>query len=550
MTKVQAKEILWPTLGCCLLLAFISPPSALAAASEPIAKQGCPSLTTLQLPGIDWKVMSAEVVPAGPLGLGPRGAVDLPEHCKLQAEVDPRTGVGGRHYGIGFELRLPFEWNGKFFFQGGGGMDGLIRPAIGAMPNGESTAKVALARGYAVASTDAGHEGHDGSFGADQQARIDYYYRAIEVVARVSRQVLAIYYGAVPKRSYFLGCSNGGRQGLMAAQRFPLLFDGVVAGDPAFNLTRAGVAELWDDKSFLGIAPKNTEGQPILSRAYSDADLKLVSDSVMAHCDQLDGLKDGSIDNPQACHYDPAVLTCKGEKREDCLREDQVSALALAFGGPKTSAGKPIYSDWPYDAGVGTPGWRIWKLGTSGTAQSNALNMTLGLEATKSIHMDIYHSSLDPNHFDFDTAAEKSKNTSALEDAPYTAMTSFSGRGSKLILFTGMSDPIFSANDLIRYYRQLQADNGGDAATKDWARLYLIPGMTHCGGGPALDDFDPLSSLEAWVENGVAPEQITAQGKAFAGRTRAMCSYPSYPHYKGSGSIDDAASFECRPDAK
>lgn len=542
--------MLRPRIGkivCAMGLALIAASPVMAA--EPPSQQACEALAALQLPGIDWKVSSAVVNPAGPFSVD-QGTVELPQHCKLQAEIDPRTGVGGRHYGIGLELRLPAEWNGKFFFQGGGGMDGLIRPAIGTMPTSDSTAKLALARGYAVASTDAGHEGQDGSFGADQQARIDYYYRAIEVVSQVSRRVIATYYGAAPKRAYFVGCSNGGRQGLIAAQRFPLLFDGVVAGDPAFNLTRAGVAELWDDKSFLRIAPKDAEGRPVLSRAYSDADLTLLSDSIVAKCDALDGLKDGSIDNPQACHYDPAVLTCKAEKRADCLSEDQVAALKAAFGGPKTSDGTPIYSDWPYDAGLGTLGWRFWKLGTSPTAESNALNMTLGLEATRSIHRDAYQPPLNPQTFDFDTAAAKSKNASALEDATYTAMTSFYGHGGKLILFTGMSDPIFSANDLIRYYQTLQADNGGEAAAKNWARLYLIPGMTHCGRGPALADFDPLTALEAWVENGEAPEQIAAKGKSFPGRTRPICSYPAYPHYRGTGSIDDAASFACTADAK
>jgi len=528
---------------------FLCSTNLRASDDAPQTEQSCTALTSLKLPGVDLKVIEAKAVPAGPFSQGHRGrAVDLPAHCLWRAEINPRTGVDGKHYGIGFELRLPVAWNGKFFFQGGGGMDGLVRPAIGVMPNGGSTAPVALARGYAVASTDAGHEGLDGSFGADQQARIDYYYNAIEQVTEVAQRVLPIYYGSVLKRSYFLGCSNGGRQALIAAQRFPLLFDGVVSGDPAFDLTRAAVAEMWDDATYLKLAPKNGNGVPILSRAFSDADLKLLGDSVLAKCDALDGVKDGSIDRPEACHYDPAVLTCKGAKQADCLSAEQVSALKTAFGGPKNSDGSPLYSDWPYDSGLGTMGWRWWKLGTSETGQSNAANMTLGIEATKSIHMDVYHSTLDVNHFDFDHAAEKMKSVSGMEDATYTAMTSFYGHGGKLILFTGMSDPIFSANDLIRYYRKLEANNDGAAATNQWAKLYLIPGMNHCGGGPALDDFDPLTALDNWVEKGdLTP--MTAKGTSFPGRTRAMCAYPEYPHYVGSGSVDDARNFKCERDA-
>ncbi len=537
------------TAGIVIFLA--TSPASTARAEVAPAKLECAALVSLQLPGFELKGLESRHIAAGVANGPARGTqVELPEHCLWRAEINPRTGVDGKHYGIGFELRLPSDWNGKFFFQGGGGMDGVVRPALGSMPNNASTAKVALARGYAVASTDAGHESQDGAFGADQQARLDYYYNAVEKVTELARQVLPRYYGTPLKRTYFLGCSNGGRQALIAAQRFPLLFDGVVSGDPAFNLTRAAIAEIWDDKAFLQVAPNNDQGQPIFSRAFADTDLKLLSDSILAKCDGLDGLKDGSIDNPQACHYDPAVLTCKAGKQQDCLSAPQVTALKKAFSGPQTSDGKPLYSDWPYDSGVSAPGWRSWKLGTSQTERSNALNMMLGPEATKSIHQDTYQPTFDLKSFDFDTAVERSRNAAGYEDATSTAMNSFSAHGGKLLLFTGMSDPIFSGNDLIRFYGKLQADNGGESKAADWAKLYLIPGMTHCGGGPALDDFDPLSALEAWVEQGEMKAPMMAKGKSFPDRVREMCTYPEYPHYNGSGSPDDARNFTCRRDPK
>jgi feruloyl esterase len=505
---------------------------------------------SLQLAGFALQVDSAVATPAGPYRANADAKpIDLPAHCVLKAQIEPRTGVDGKRYSIGFELRLPANWNGKFFFQGGGGLDGVVRPAIGGMPNWGSTAPAALARGYAVASTDAGHEGQDGSFGADQEARIDYYYRAIDQVTRVSKLVIEAYYKAGARYSYFVGCSNGGRQALIAAQRFPLMFDGVVSGDPAFNLTNAAIAELWDDAAYLSIAPKDAAGQPVLSRAFSDADLRLLSESVLAKCDALDGAKDGSIENPLACHYDPAVLLCAGEKKDGCLSGPQVSALQKAFGGPRNSRGDALYSDWPYDSGVAGPDWRQWKLGSSTTAQSDAINMTLGPEATRGIHMNTYQTgAIDPWSFDFNTAQQKMREAGAFENATYTAMTSFRARGGRLILFTGMSDPIFSATDLIRYYERIGADNGGPAATREWARLYLVPGMTHCGGGPALDDFDVLTALENWVEHGQAPETIPARGVSFPGRSRELCPYPAYPRYGGAGSVDDAKSFRCGPE--
>ena len=215
------------------------------------------------------------------------------------------------------------------------------------------------------------------------------------------------------------------------------------------------------------------------------------------------------------------------------------------------SRGEKLYSDWPWDGGIGAPGWRAWKLGNSKTTQSNAINMTLGAGSLKGYFVTPYDPNFDPLQFDFDKDVACVAPTTAINDSDSTQLSTFAGRGAKLMLYHGMSDPVFSANDTIRYYQQLGADmfgkdNGGAEKVRDFARLYLIPGMNHCAGGPALDQFDALSALVDWVEKGKAPESLRATGMAFPGRSRPMCAFPLQPHYKGTGSSEDAANFQCQ----
>jgi feruloyl esterase len=300
-----------------------------------------------------------------------RGGGAVPEHCLVRGAIDKRVGFGGKPFAIGFEMRLPVKWERRFLFQGGGGMDGTVRPALGnasgANPN------PALARGFAVVSTDAGHTGAppmpeaDASFARDQQARIDNAYRSIERVTQVSKLIAMQYYGELWRHAYFDGCSNGGRQALMAAQRYPRDFDGIVSGAPAFRVTHSAIGSAWETQTFLSIAPKDDSGQPILSRAFSDDDLKLVAEGVLKRCDALDGLTDRLVMNTRACHFDPKTLMCAGAKQAACLSRNQVMALEKVMGGPRNSRGDAIYSDWPWDPGMASPGWRALKLGTSPT---------------------------------------------------------------------------------------------------------------------------------------------------------------------------------------
>jgi feruloyl esterase len=547
-----------PVLG----LAAAFGPAMAPALAQPVPPRACAELTALARP--DLRITRAEAVPAGTLPAdnpgraaltgAARARAALPAHCLVEGTTNPRTGAGGQSFGIGFQLRLPEEgaWNGRLLFQGGGGLDGVVGEAVGAIPVAGATAPPALVRGHAVVSTDSGHQGRDNGdarFGLDQQARLDFAYASIGAVSREARALVAARHGRGPDRAYFMGCSNGGRSAMMAAQRFPTEFDGIVAGAPAFRLTRAAVAQIWDTVAFLRAAPRDAEGRPILAAAFSDGDLRLVADGVLRACDALDGLADGQIDAMAACRFDPAALRCPGnEKGEGCLAPAQVEALARAFGGARDGEGRALYAPWPWDAGIAAPGWRAWKLGTSRSAAApNARNWTLGPPALAFYFLTPpVPEGLDPLRFDFDRDPARTAQTAAINDPTSTMLSSFVARGGRMLVYHGNSDPVFSTEDLTAWWRALARDNGGAEALAGWARLFVVPGMTHCGGGPALDDFDPLSAIEAWVERGEAPDRLVARGAAFPGRSRPLCPYPLEARHLGGGDPQAVEGFACR----
>ena len=469
--------------------------------------------------------------------------------------INKRTGAGGKQFGIGFELRLPDMWTERFLFQGGGGMDGVVRPATGAIPISGSTAVPALARGFAVATTDSGHQGQggpigaaaDASFGIDQPGPNRSSLRRLYGGHRTrapddcpllrSAMEKILLHGLFQRRA----ASASWRQ-----QRFPLAFDGVMSVAPAARVGTATISSVWETIAFSEIAPKDTAGRPILSKAFSNADLTLVANAVARVCDSKDGVKDGLIFDTRDCHFDPADLVCKGRKTDTCLSANQVAALKKVFAGPKNSRGEALYSDWPYDTGIAAPGWRALKLGTSETATPNSADVTLMFSGLKGFFFTPPDPQFDPMKFNFDTDPARLNDTSVLQDSLLTFLSTFSTRGSKLMLIHGMSDPFFSAYDTARYYERVVRDNGGLDKTMPWVRFFEVPGMNHCGGGPALDDFDPLTALVQWTEKDQAPEHMVAKGKSFPGVSRPVCAYPTYPHYRGTGSQDDAANFECK----
>jgi feruloyl esterase len=487
-----------------------------------------------------------------------------PVHCEVTGRIDERMGRDGKPYAIGFHLRLPDAWNGRFFFQGGGGADGILGTALGPIGNGQ--ADNALTRGYAVVSTDAGHTAsRDGgpsiggvAFGLDPQARLDYGYHALDVVTRISKQIVEQRYGRKPEYSYFVGCSNGGRQGLVAASRFPDAFDGIVAGDPGFNLPKAAVAEAWDSQAFAGAATeRDAAGQPYLPTSLTPDDLNLVSRAILDRCDARDGLRDGIVGDARACRFDPRELQCHDAKDASCLSAAQVTALARVFGGTKTRSGKEIYSDWPWDPGIGAPGWRAWKLGAANPARANsAINMTLGAGALPYIFTTppdaVAAADLARYIFalDIDRAADAirrhdgdyTQSSMQFMTPPDTGLGRFRRRKGKLLMYHGAADPVFSLNDTVDTF------DGELRAHSDSMRLFVVPGMNHCGGGPATDQFDVLTPLVDWVEKGIAPDRIVGTANpdsGFAGRTRPLCPYPEQARYVGSGDIDNAKNFVC-----
>jgi pimeloyl-ACP methyl ester carboxylesterase len=516
------------------------------AACQALLQAGAPNLVIQKVEYIKASKAGTDAQ-AALTGASGAGAT-LPAHCMVQGMIEPRTGADGKPYGVGFELRLPDDWQNRLLFQGGGGLDGFLAQAIGSVPVHSSTATPALARGYAVVSMDGGHRGRDdASFAHDQQARLDYAYQAIGKVTTQAKRLVAQYYSVAPKHTYFMGCSNGGREAMLAAQRYPLEFDGVVAANAGFHLSRAAIGEAWDTQAFMKVAPKDTQGRPVLAQAFTPADLKLVSDGVLNACDALDGIKDGLINNYTACHFDPKVLQCKAGKNASCLTSAQVDALHKIFGGAKNSRGDALYSSWPYDAGIDTMGWRDWKLGDSTDAtKPNARNVVLGGPSLGEFYTTPPKPGLSPLSFDFDRDVAAMAQTGALNDATSTYLNTFEARGGKLLIVHGLSDPVFSADDIMHWYDQVRLDtNAGDAAKQSqWSRLFMVPGMTHCGGGSSLDDFDPLAAIEVWVEKGEAPASILARGKAFPGKEQPLCPYPQTAQYKG-GDPDSLKSYAC-----
>jgi hypothetical protein len=509
----------------------------------------------------------------------PSSQSDPINHCEVIGYINPRTGEDGKDYAIGFHLRLPDDWNESFYFQGGGGTDGNLGDAMGGY---------ALSMGYAVVSTDGGHDntidfdpnaGGTAAFGLDPQARIDYGYNALDQVTQTAKVIINSYYHPDQHimHSYFVGCSNGGRQGMIAAQFFPTYFDGIVAGSPGFDLPKAAVAEAWNEQALAPLATGlSAQGQPYLVDTFSDADLTLAANAILKACDALDGLRDGIVDNYSACtddavYYKLKATQCWGPKTDSCLSRGQVTALKKIYAGPKNSRGKPLYTDWQWDAGIsGFTSLRLWSLGYPAPPPlpgntNTALNLTLGGGSLP--HVFITPPDVTPLdgleeyifHFSFDRDAPKIFQSSGIYTqssmefmtALSTDLSAFKKLDGRMIIYHGNSDGVFSSHDTINWYEAMDERMQGKA--QDFVRLFLVPGMGHCGGGPGTTQFDAFMSLVDWVENGIAPDRITATaptGTPWPGRTRPLCPYPEQARYKGSGSIEDQSSFNCKPPSR
>jgi feruloyl esterase len=499
-------------------------------------------------------------------------SASLPEHCEIIGHINPRTGLDGQSYVIKYRLRLPTTWNDRFYFQGGGGLDGFF---------GDSIAGSALPLGYAVVSTDSGHDnavntdnanGGIAAFARDPQARIDFGYNALDLVTRAAKALIGVYFGHPPLRSYFVGCSNGGRQGMVAAQRFPDAFDGIVAGAPGFNLPRAAVAEAWNEQALATLATRtDINGAPYLPDAFSTADLQLVANAILEACDGLDDLRDGIVDNFPACS-DALVmaqlmpLVCRGAKTESCLHAAQVQALRRIMNGASDSRGTRLYASFPWDAGiVGPTAFTMWSLGGQGAPGqpllNSAFNLTLGAAALSALFstppVALPVSGLAQFMFDYDfdvdapaidaTSGAFTESAMQFMAANSADRSAFRAHGGKLIIYHGTSDGVFSINDTISWYDAVDTATGSQAS--EFIRLFAVPGLGHCFLGPSTSEFDAFGPMVDWVENGVAPDRLVATapaGSPWPGRTRPLCPYPQQARYSGSGRIEDAANFVCQ----
>ncbi len=500
----------------------------LSAAALPWAgaafAQSCDQLQSFAHDGHSVEIESTQMIEAGtavPPGPGGPGMA-LPAHCRVEGIVDRRTGVNGVEYGTRFALALPADWNGRFLFQGGGGLNGSVGAPVGAGTAGDEPA---LHRGFAVIATDSGHQGaggFDASFMEDQQAALDFYYASNGKMAPIAKAMIAAHYARPVDHSYYVGCSTGGREGMIMSQRFPLYFDGIISGAPAMRTGHSNMSLAFINAAFAEHAP---EGPGSL---LSDSDRALVVEGMLAACDADDGIEDGMIFNTQSCGFAAADLMCRAEKTDSCLSEGQVRALETAFAGPVDSRGVQLYPAFPWDPGLNESG-----PGLPGILQSGGSSPVQG-QQTAAFDADAAGAALEANTF------------SSIGDSLSPMLSTFREAGSKLIFYHGMADPWFSANDTRLYYESLAQTNGGADAVRDFSRLFLAPGMGHCAGGSAaLDRFDMLTAIVDWVETGAAPERVLSTGAAFPGRERPLCPYPEYPHYTG-GDPDAADSFACR----
>jgi hypothetical protein len=494
-----------------------------------VQAQDCGRLEDFGFDGVNVDIQgTAHVDELAGAPAGPGGAdAATPAHCRVDGILDERIGVDGVTYGIRFALALPDDWNGRFLFQGGGGLNGSVQNPVGGVAAG---GRSALMRGFAVVSTDTGHQGggFDSSFMADQQAALDFFYAANTKLTPVAKAMITAHYGREIDYSYFTGCSTGGREGMIMSQRNPGFFDGIVSGAPAMRTGHSNLTLAYINSAFSEFAPRDENGVASPGDLLSDNDVTLVMDSLLAACDANDGVADGMIFNTQACAFEPASLVCSGPKTDGCLSEGQVRGLEQAFQGPVDSMGRQVYPPFPWDSGLDA------RRGLPGILVSGGTSPVQGQRTTGAFDVDA------------EASAVAGDVLGRMGDSNLPNLSTFIENGSKILFYHGMSDPWFSGHETTRYYESLAAANGGADAVPEFSRLFLVPGMGHCGGGAmALDQFDLLTAIVDWVERGEAPDRVVSTGAAVPGRSRPLCPYPTYAHYTG-GDVELASSFECQ----
>jgi len=522
-----------------LVLHFLAAALLIALSVAPIvAAPNCEGLANLAL--ANTTITAAKSLAAGSFtppegGRGNRAIDNLPAFCEVHGLMKP-TPTSSIH----FEVWLPADnWNGKLQVVGNGGLAGTISyPAMAA----------ALRNGFAAASTDTGHTTTEPrAWLQDRERLIDYSYRGLHLTTVDAKAIVDAYYSQQPKYAYYSGCSTGGKQGLMEAQRYPADFNGILAGDAANFWTHQMASEVWD-----GVVTSTPETN------LPKEKLQLVQDAALAACDALDGAADGLVSDPMRCHFDPGKLQCKGADSSSCLTAAQVDAVRKIYSGPMNPrTGKNIYPGFYPGAEMGwASGTVINRTKTSGVSSNDFWSYAL-------FHAPDWQF----RTLDFDRDIQTMDETfGPLMNATDPNLEEFRKLGHKLIYYHGAADPLIPAQNGINYYETVVAAQKGLDRTQGFYRAFLVPGLYHCAGGPGpiafgtaeppppsqVDaDHDIMRSLERWVEKGAAPDKVIgtkyvdnnpAKGVALQ---RPLCPYPQVAKYKGSGDMNDAANFTC-----
>jgi len=478
------------------------------------AQTPCQDLAKVSLPGAT--ITAAELVPAGPYapsakrpGASPSTSVTLPEYCRVAAVLKPAS---DSH--IEMELWLPArDWNQKFQGVGNGGFAGSI--SYSAMAS-------ALREGYATASTDTGHKGGNALFGIGHPEKIvDYAYRSVHEMTVQSKTLLHKFYGERPQLSYWNGCSTGGRQGLMEAQQYPEDYDGIIAGAPANYHSHLHASDL-----ALAVPILNNPASKL-----SRNQLGMLHEAVMQACDNLDGVEDGILQNPDQCDFDPAILLCKEEYSERCLTQPQIDAVKSVYAPITFSSGEIIF---PGKAMGSETSWMMFN-------SNQPSGVSLG-----TFHLTYQDAEWDWRTFDKDRDTIAADEKTGFINAIDPDLQAFKARGGKLLLYHGWNDFGISPYNTVDYYSSVLSTMGSEQ--DKWLRLFMLPGVGHCRGGSGPDQANYMSTLERWREAGTPPEQITAHRilNNSIEMTRPLCPFPEVAVYTGTGSTNDVENFVCR----
>ena len=440
---------------------------------------------------------------------------DLPKYCRVTGYVLPA---------INFEIRLPLEqWNGKFYMTGCGGFCGRVGSDYKSFTNGMN---YGLYRNYAVSTMDAGHWGTgltDGRWAMNNRgAEIDWAYRAVHETARISKLVIEAFYGREPEKSYFSGCSTGGRMAVMEALRYPEDFDGIISGAPTLDESgKSAIFFPWIVRANIGPDGKNI---------ISPNDLELIIDAVYQTCDGIDGLKDGLISDPSACNFDPESLICNEDENKGCLTVEQVETLKAWYGGPKNSAGDQLYP-----GGLPMGSEPFWGVVTSNTGESS--NLFIARLSTDFLRYMAFQQdpgdSYNITDFDFDFDPQRLEYMADIYNSDNPDLEAFRASNGKLLMYHGWVDALVTPWKSIEYYKEVEQRFGGREKTHDFFRLFMIPGMNHCNFGKVPEitagaKIDPLTALEKWVEEGDAPESLMMT--KFDPEGNAIWERPVYPY--------------------